>query len=104
MAGTKSLREYIDKGQATVAEWVALRPIFEVCAKESGYAGGGKSWEPWWKQEAAEQQLGDTLNKIGSSKGAAVTGIRKAWRGLGRWGGSISGSDGERRGGDDFLV
>ena len=48
-AGTKSLREYIDKRQATVAEWVALRPIFEVCAKETGYEGGGKLREPWWR-------------------------------------------------------
>ena len=34
--GTKPLREYINKRQATVAEWVALRPIFEVCVKETG--------------------------------------------------------------------
>ena len=27
--------------QATVAEWVALQPIFKVCAKEKGYEGGG---------------------------------------------------------------
>ena len=36
VAGTKLLLEYIDKRQSTVAEWVALRPIFEVCAKETG--------------------------------------------------------------------
>ena len=47
-ARTKCLREYIDKRQATVAEWVTLRPIFEVCAKEAGYAGRGKLREPWW--------------------------------------------------------
>ena len=32
-AGTELVREYINKRQETVAEWVALRPIFEVCAK-----------------------------------------------------------------------
>ena len=32
-AGTKPLREYIDKMQVVVAETVALWPIFEVCAK-----------------------------------------------------------------------
>ena len=52
MAGTKPLREYINKRQATVAEWVDLRPIFEVCAKDTRYAGGGKFCEPWWWQEA----------------------------------------------------
>ena len=35
LAGTKPIREYINKSQATVAEWVALRPIFEVFAKET---------------------------------------------------------------------
>ena len=32
-AGTEPLREYIDKKQETVVEWVALRPIFEVFVK-----------------------------------------------------------------------
>ena len=35
-AGTKSLREYIDKREVTVVEWVALWPMFEVYAKERG--------------------------------------------------------------------
>ena len=35
-AGTNFLREYINKRQATVAEWVALWPIFEVCAEVTG--------------------------------------------------------------------
>ena len=48
-AGTKLIREYIKKRQATVAEWVALWTTYEVCAKESGYAGGGKLREPWWR-------------------------------------------------------
>ena len=40
--GTQPLQTYIGRRQATVAEWVALRPIFEVCAKETGYEGGGR--------------------------------------------------------------
>ena len=40
-AGTKPLMEYTKKRQAVVIEWVALRPIFEVCVKETGYIGGG---------------------------------------------------------------
>ena len=80
--------------------WVALWPIFEVCSKESGYAGGGKFLEPWWRQEAAEQQLRPMLKNSGKSKGAAETGIRQAWGGgeVGE-GGSVSGSDGYRMGG-----
>ena len=30
-AGTQSLRTYMDRRQVTVAEWVDLRPVFEVC-------------------------------------------------------------------------
>ena len=41
-AGTKPLREYINNRQDMVAEWVALRQIFEVCAKETGYEVGGR--------------------------------------------------------------
>ena len=44
--GTKPLREYIDKRQAAVVEWVVLRPIFEICEKETGYEGGGKLRKP----------------------------------------------------------
>ena len=52
---TKPLRGYIDKRQATVAEWVALWPIFEVCAKEKVYEGGEKLRKLWWRQEDVEQ-------------------------------------------------
>ena len=36
-AGTKPLREYTNKSQAMVVEWVYLQPISEVYAKETGY-------------------------------------------------------------------
>ena len=62
--GTKHFREYINKKQAMLAEWVALRPIFEVCAKETVYEGGWRLREPWWQQAAAEQQLKSTLKDI----------------------------------------
>ena len=41
--------------QAAVTEWVDLRPIFEVCVKETGYKGGGRLREPWGRQETAEK-------------------------------------------------
>ena len=34
--GKNPLRDYTEKRQVTVAEWVALRSIFEVCAKRDG--------------------------------------------------------------------
>ena len=41
-AGTHPLRTYVDRRQVTVAEWVSLRPIFDVCERGMGYEGGGK--------------------------------------------------------------
>ena len=49
VAGTKLLQEYIENRQVTLAEWVDLRPIFEVCAKETGYKGGEKLRDLWWR-------------------------------------------------------
>ena len=55
--GTQMLRTYVDRLQATVAEWVATRPIFDVCERYTGYGGGGRLWLPWCRQRAAEDQL-----------------------------------------------
>ena len=39
-AVTQSEMSYIGRLQATMAQWVALRPIIEVCTGEKGYEGG----------------------------------------------------------------
>ena len=62
--GKKPLREYIERRQATVAEWVALRPLFKVCRKETGFEGGGRARKQWWRQTAAELQLKTTQKEI----------------------------------------
>ena len=41
--GTKLIQTYLEIRQATVVEWVALQTIFEVCARDVGYEGGGFS-------------------------------------------------------------
>ena len=49
-AGTQSLQTYVDRGQATVPEWVDLRPMFDVVQErwvmrdggDSGCCGGGR--------------------------------------------------------------
>ena len=38
-ARTQPLQTYVDRRQTTVAEWVNLRPIFDVCVRETGYEG-----------------------------------------------------------------
>ena len=54
-------RIYIEQRQATVAQWVALRPLFEVYERETGYEGGGRRRKAWWRQEAAAIKLWSTL-------------------------------------------
>ena len=44
-----------------MAEWVATRPIFDVCVQETGYERGGVLWVPWWIRNAAEDQLRVTV-------------------------------------------
>ena len=36
-ADTQPLQTYVDRRQATVSEWVALRPIFDICVRDTGY-------------------------------------------------------------------
>ena len=55
--GKHSLRTYVDRQQVTVGEWVAIRPIFDVCVRETGYEGGGRLRVPWWRKKAAENHL-----------------------------------------------
>ena len=63
-AGNQYLGTYIDRSQATVVEWAALRHILEVCDRETGYEGGGRRQDPWWRQTAARNQLSVTLKEI----------------------------------------
>ena len=48
-AGTQPLQTYVDMIQATVVEWVALRPVFDVCVRGTGYEGGGRLRVTWWR-------------------------------------------------------
>ena len=64
----KSAAEYIGRWQATEVQWVALLPILEVCASETGYHGG-----LWWGSEAkvvveAANELGDTVEHVGGGR------------------------------------
>ena len=40
-AGKQSLRTYVDRRYTVVAEWGALRSIFDFCERETGYNGRG---------------------------------------------------------------
>ena len=54
---TQSVIIYMGIRQSTGAQWVVLRPIFEVCVGENCYEGGGIKREAWWCPEAIEKQL-----------------------------------------------
>ena len=56
-----------------MAEWVDLRPIFDLCSRETGYEGGGKLQVPWRRQAAAEKQLKVAVEEI-------LGGAREKWR------------------------
>ena len=56
-AGTQTIRTYVDRRQATVAEWVATRHILYVCVQETGYEVGGRLRVPWWRKKSEECQL-----------------------------------------------
>ena len=55
---------YIRRRQGAVAQWVALRPIFEVCTRRAGYSGGERRRDAWWRQEAVETHIRETLEEI----------------------------------------
>ena len=44
---TQSEMTYIGRRQGTMAQWVVLRPIFQVCTKGKGYEGGGRKRGAW---------------------------------------------------------
>ena len=48
--GMQTDMTYIRRWQETVAQWVALHPLFEVFARDKGYEGGGLRRESWWLQ------------------------------------------------------
>ena len=41
-SGENTIRTYVDRIQATVAEWMALWPIFDVSVRETGLREGGE--------------------------------------------------------------
>ena len=51
----QSERNYIGRQQANVDQWVAVRPIFGVFARETEYEGVGRIREAWWSQEVSEK-------------------------------------------------
>ena len=59
--GKKLEMTYIGRQQATMELWVELQLIFEVCAGDKDYEGGGRRREAWWRQEATEKKLWATL-------------------------------------------
>ena len=74
--------------KATVAEWVATRPIFDVCAQETGYEGGGRLRVPWLRHKAAKYQMRVTVEDI-----SEATRVQKQQE-SGRRDGSKGGSEG----------
>ena len=54
-SGTQLIQTYLDIRQATVAEWMAIRHIFDVCAMETVHKRGGNPRVPWRRFTEAEK-------------------------------------------------
>ena len=52
-----------------MVQWVALSPLFEVCARETGYEVGGWRSKVWWLQESTENNFGPPWKTHGELKG-----------------------------------
>ena len=68
VVGTQTLSTYVDMQQATVVEWVVIRPIFDICVRETGYERWRRLWVPWWRHKSEENQLRFTVEEILSAK------------------------------------
>ena len=79
--GTQPLQTYLDRSQAAVAEWVALRPIFDVCVMGTGYEVGGVSRGLGGGRRQRRKYEVHVKRYFDRGKGASATGIRQAWRG-----------------------
>ena len=66
--GTQSARIYIEQRQANVAQWVALRPLFEVFTRERRYEGGGEDKEGVVAPRGNGKKLWDTLEDLREAK------------------------------------
>ena len=80
----------MDRQQATVTEWVDLRPIFDFCVRDTGYEGERILWVPWWMQDSEENQLKVEVEAI--LEAARVRRRQESSRGDGSEGGSEGGS------------
>ena len=63
-AGTQLSTTYIGIRQGTVAQWVVMSPVFELCVRDTGYEGGERRSDERWCQEALETRLSETLEEI----------------------------------------
>ena len=61
VARMQSATTYIGRRKATVAQWVSLKLLLEVCAWETGYEGGDRKSQPWWRQGTAAEVLRTNL-------------------------------------------
>ena len=66
-AGLWPMREYIRRRQASITEWIANRPIYELC-QEATPASGASRMLRWWEQDHSpledENDVGDDDGEV----------------------------------------
>ena len=76
-ANFEGIRKYVTRRQNTVAQYIAIKPILELCKRSTWRPGARLSWR-WWEQSGIDLE--------GAKKReteAVVLGIkrRQGWRG-----------------------
>ena len=85
-----------------MAQLVALRPLFEVFASETGYKRGERRREAWWIQEAKEKNFGPPWQTHGKLRGRGLVrrwahSRNRNWKGEGGRGGQLACWEGDKR-------
>ena len=65
-AGLWPMREYIRRRQATIADFIATRPIFELC-NNAEVLGGASRVMRWWQQDHSAPADGDGVAVVGDA-------------------------------------
>ena len=105
---TQLARIYIGRRQASMAKWVALRPLFEMCARETWYEGVGCRREACRHKMHQRNKFGPPWKYWGRLRGRGALGRMSRSRNRRREGGRVGKSacwDGdERRPGGKMIL
>ena len=69
-AGLWSMREYIRRRQARMVQYIATRPIYDLCLETEALPGGTRT-QRWWEQNFEPEE--EDLDGSDGSESSATT-------------------------------